>query len=196
MNSLTSRCGAALLIATALAACGGSDGSSLPLSGTINGMNRGGLILSNGGKQLVLATAVASFSFPDLLAPDTEYEVKVDQSPAGQKCTPANNKNKINYYTYTTTVINCTTDPYPLGGTITGLTGSGLILANGDITAAPLPGATDFTFTTLIGNGFPYGVTVLQQPAGQTCTVANGIGTMPLGAKHDIAVTCVNKAGA
>lgn len=194
MNSLTSRCGAALLIATALAACGGSDGGSLPVSGTINGMNgtnRSALILSNGGKQLILTTPVSSFAFTDLLAPDTEFEVKVDQSPSGQKCTASNNKNKINYYTYSTTVINCTTDPYPLGGTITGLTGNGLVLANGSNTAAPLAGASTFTFAATVPNGALYGITVLTQPAGQTCTVdANANGTMPMAAKNDIAVSC------
>ena len=191
MNSLTSRCGAALLIATALAACGGSDGGSLPVSGSIQGLNRGGLILSNGGKQLTLETAVTSFQFADLLAPDTEFEVKVDKSPAGQKCTASNNKNKINYYTYNTTVITCTTDAYPLGGTITGLTGSGLVLANGSNTASVLPGATSFTFSAAVPNRAPFAITVLSQPAGQTCLlVANASGFMPMAAKTDIAVSC------
>lgn len=190
MNSLTSRCGAALLIATALAACGGSDGNSLPVSGSIQGLNRGGLILSNGGKQLILDAAVAQFQFPDLLAPDTEFEVKVVEAPKGQKCTASNNKNKINYYTYNTTVISCSTDPYALGGTVTGLTGSGLVLANGSNTAAVLPGATTFTFADLVPNGAPYGVTVLSQPAGQTCVLANASGTMPMEPRTNIAVSC------
>lgn len=190
MNSLTSRCGAALVLASALAACGGSDSGSLPVSGSILGLNRAGLILSNGGKQLVIDGTPSNFSFPDLLAPDTPFEVKVDKSPVGQVCTPSSNKNKINYYTYSTTVINCTTDPYPLGGSISGLTGSGMILANGDATVAPLPGTTDFTFVAQVANGAPYGVSVLKQPTGQTCTVANGNGIMPIGAKHDVVVTC------
>ena len=194
MKSLTSRCGAALLLASALAACGGSDGGSLPVSGTIVGLNRAGLILSNGGKQLVIDGAPSSFSFPDLLAPDTAFAVKVDKSPDGQQCTPSNNKNKINYYTYNTTVINCSTDPYPLGGTITGLTGSGLVLANGDNTVAPLAGSTTFVFPGLVPNGAPYGVTVLKDPAGQTCTVANGTAAkMPAAAVNTVAVSCVNK---
>lgn len=193
MKSLTSRCGAALLMASALAACGGSDSGSLPVSGSIIGLNRPGLILSNGGKQLVIDGSPSNFSFPDLLAPDTAFEVLVDKSPDGQKCTPSNNKNKINYYTYSTTVITCSTDPYPLGGTVSGLTGSGLVLANGDNTAALLPGATTFTFPGLVPNGAPYGVTVLKQPAGQTCTVANGTSAkMPMAAVNTVAVTCVN----
>jgi hypothetical protein len=192
MKSLTSRCGAALLLASALAACGGRDSGSLPVSGSIIGLNRPGLILSNGGKQLVIDGAPTTFSFPDLLAPDTAFEVLVDKSPAGQKCTPSNNKNKINYYTYSTTVISCSTDPFPLGGTIAGLSGSGLVLANGDNTVAPLAGATTFTFPVLVPNGAPYGVTVLKQPAGQTCTVANGTAAqMPMAAVTTVAVTCI-----
>jgi hypothetical protein len=187
MKSLTSRCGAALLLASALAACGGSDSGSLPVSGSIVGLNRAGLILSNGGKQLVIDGAPSSFSFPDLLAPDTAYEVKVDKSPDGQKCEPSNNKNKINYYTYNTTVITCSTDPFPLGGTVSGLTGAGLALAI-------LPGATTFAFPIQVPNGAPYGVTVLTQPAGQICTVANGTAAkMPMAAVNTVVVTCVNK---
>ena len=194
MKSLTSRCGAALLMASALAACGGSDSGSLPVSGSIVGLNRAGLILSNGGKQLVIDGAPSSFSFPDLLAPDTAYEVKVDKSPDGQKCEPSNNKNKINYYTYNTTVITCSTDPFPLGGTVSGLTGAGLALANGDNTVAILPGATTFAFPIQVPNGAPYGVTVLTQPAGQICTVANGTAAkMPMAAVNTVVVTCVNK---
>lgn len=191
MNSLTSRCGAALLCASALAACGGSDSGSLPVSGSILGLNRAGLILTSNGEELTVADSAGSFAFTKLLSPDTEFFVEVKKSPDGQKCTPSSNKNKINYYTYSTTIISCTTDSYALGGSVSGLTGSGLTLANGSATAVILPGATSFVFNTLVPNGGPYTVTVLKQPDGQTCTVTNGVALkMPMNAVNDLIITC------
>jgi hypothetical protein len=189
MKSLYTR-SAALLCASVLAACGGSGSGSLPLSGSIQGLNRAGLVLSNNGKQLVIDGVPGTFSFPDLIAPDTDFEIKVDKSPVGQQCAAFNNKNKANYYTVSQTVISCTTDSYALGGSISGLTGNGLVLANGDARVSPQAGATDFTFASLVPNAAPYGVTVLTQPTNQTCTVSNGTGTMPIAAKHDVVVTC------
>lgn len=189
MKSLYTRGAAVLLCATTLAACGGSSGS-LALSGAISGLNRDGLILSNNGKQLKIDGAPTSFVFPDYVEPDAQFEVKVDKSPDGQQCTATSNKNKANYITVTQTVIVCTTDPYNLGGTISGLSGTGLILANGAQQATIQPGATSFVFPTQVPNQAPYGVTVLAQPAGQTCSVSNGNGTMPRANKLDVVVTC------
>lgn len=203
MNSLYTRCGAALLCASTLAACGGGDDGAFPLSGTINGLNREGLILSNKGKQLtvVYANTPTSFTFPDTIATDAEFEVLVAQSPAGQTCVPTNNKSKANYYTYNQTVINCTTEPFVLGGSISGLTANGLVLVNGSATVSPVANATSFTFGKTVFNGLPYGVTVLSQPAGLTCTVLNGTSInkpeskMPMADVNDIVVNCVPKEG-
>jgi len=69
--------------------------------------------------------------------------------------------------------VSCTPDPYPLGGTISGLKGSGLVLANGAQTVA-IAADGNWQFGTPIGNRSVYGVTVLNQPTGQTCTVSGG----------------------
>jgi len=59
---------------------------------------------------------------------------------------------------------------YTVGGNVTGLTGSGLVLQNngGDNLAVTADGP--FTFATAIAAGAPYSVTVQTQPSGQTCT--------------------------
>jgi hypothetical protein len=191
MKSLTMRCAALTLCATTLAACGGSDGGSIPLSGSISGLNRGGLVLTNKGKDLSLPTAVTTFTFADLVANDSEFEILVKTNPNGQVCTPSNNKGRANYYSYTQTIITCTTDLYTLGGTVNGLKGAGLVLANGSITVAVPAGALAFTFGKTVPNQLPYGVTVLAQPAGQTCTVQKGAGEMPIGDRNDVIITCI-----
>lgn len=66
---------------------------------------------------------------------------------------------------------------HTVGGSVSGLTGSGLVLQNngGDNRAVTANGA--FGFATSLGAGAPYAVSVLTQPAGQTCSVQNGSGT-------------------
>ncbi len=191
MKSLTMRCAALALCATTLAACGGGSGGSIPLSGSISGLNRAGLVLTNKGKDLEVANSATQFTFADLVASDSEFEILVKKNPDGQVCTPSNNKGRANYYSYTQTIITCTTDLYTLSGTVSGVKNTGLVLANGSITVSVSPGATTFTFGKTVPNQLSYGVTVLSQPTGQTCTVQNGAGTMPTADRNDVVVTCI-----
>ena len=74
--------------------------------------------------------------------------------------------------------------------TVSGLTGTGLVLHNGSDNL-PVPTDGTFTFPTAIAAGSTYSVSVLlPQPSGQTCTVANGTGTAN-GSPVNVAVTCV-----
>jgi subtilisin-like proprotein convertase family protein len=78
---------------------------------------------------------------------------------------------------------------YSVGGTVTGLTGAGLVLrVNGAGNLAIAAGGS-FAFASPIPAGTIYTVTVFAQPAGQTCTVANGSGTVTAPVTN-IAVTC------
>lgn len=81
----------------------------------------------------------------------------------------------------------------PLGGTITGLTSSGLVLQNNGGGNNTIPaGSTSFTFPASVANGAGYSVSVLTQPSTplQVCTVTNGAGTVGA-APSNISVTCL-----
>src|SRR5882762_4187443 len=70
---------------------------------------------------------------------------------------------------------------YTIGGTIAGLTGSGLVLQlNGGANLPVSANATGFTFTTQLAGGAMYNVGVLTQPTtpSQACSVTNGSGTV------------------
>lgn len=197
MNSLTMHCAALALCATTLAACGGGGSGTIPLSGTIYGLNRAGLVLENKGKELPVIGSYTSFAFPDYVANDAEFEILVKTNPPGQTCTPSNNKGRANAYSYQQTRINCTTEPFALSGSVSGLTGAGLVLANGAQTVAIAADKTSFTFGKTVPNGQTYGITVLAQPAGQSCNVLNAAGTMPIPTSDkpnsditDVAVIC------
>jgi len=82
--------------------------------------------------------------------------------------------------------------PFTVGGTVAGLTGAGLVLQNnGGDNLALAANATSFAFAASLANGTPYAVSVLAQPAGQTCTVQNGTGTAAANVAG-VAVACVS----
>ncbi|KQZ40922.1 hypothetical protein [Duganella sp. Root1480D1] len=166
---------AALLCVAGLAACGGKGNGSIQLGVNVIGIDRTGLVLqNNGGDDLeITGTSNAQYFFKTLMAPDAPFSVTIKTTPDNVSCVLANNTGKINYYTYLQSTVTCTPDPYPLGGTISGLTGSGLVLANGAQTVGVAANG-NWQFGSPIGNGSVYGVTVLSQPTNQTCTVTGG----------------------
>lgn len=181
---------AALLCAAGLAACGGSGNANMALGAQVYGLDRSGLVLQNNGGDDLAVTGPGVWYFKQLLAPDAAFNVSIKAQPSGVECKIANNTGKINYYSYQQTVVTCTPVPYNLGGTVVGLKGNGLVLANGSLTVGVLATSSTWQFGSKINNGAVYGVTVLAQPAGQTCTVANGVGTMPQADVSNVVVTC------
>jgi len=79
---------------------------------------------------------------------------------------------------------------YSVGGNVSGLAGSGLALQNngGDTLAVAANGT--FTFATELEEGSAYSVTVSTQPTDQTCSVANGSGTIAAANVTNVLVTC------
>ena len=84
-------------------------------------------------------------------------------------------------------------DEYTVGGTLTGLAGSGLVLQNNDGDNLAVSSNGDFTFTTTLEDGSAYAVTILSQPTdlNQTCTVSNGIGVLAGENVTSVVVSCV-----
>lgn len=82
------------------------------------------------------------------------------------------------------------TTTYTIGGTVSGLSQSGLTLAdNGGDTLSVPSGATTFTFATKLQSGASYAVTVASQPTGESCTVTSGTGTVSANVTS-VAVAC------
>lgn len=84
-----------------------------------------------------------------------------------------------------------------VSGTVSGLAGSGLRLAQGaDTVAVSANGA--FSFPTAIGFGDPFQVSIRQQPERptQVCTISGGTGTLPASGSTSILVSCRTPPGA
>jgi len=79
-----------------------------------------------------------------------------------------------------------------IGGNVTGLTGSGLVLLNNGMDDKQVSSSGAFSFPNLYEQGSTYNITVGAQPTNpsEMCTVANGSGTANSDVT-DVAVTCM-----
>jgi hypothetical protein len=202
MKSLTLRSCLALACALGLAGCGGGSGT-LQLGGTVQGLNKDGLILSNNGGTGLTVTNPSgvnvNFAFPDLIGVDTAFDVEVAHQPDGAFCTPFYNKGKTGAYSVVSIVISCATYRHNLTGTVSGLASDGLIVVNGADSMAISAGATSFSMTKgappavvtgTVADGDKYGLTVLHQPATGTCQILNGVGQMGANDVTNIQIIC------
>jgi uncharacterized delta-60 repeat protein len=82
---------------------------------------------------------------------------------------------------------------FSIGGTVTGVVGSGLVLRHSTTGENLATGNGPFTFLQPLPVGFTYNVSVGTQPGNpsQICTVTNGTGTMANANITNVAVDCV-----
>lgn len=82
---------------------------------------------------------------------------------------------------------------HSIGGTVMGLTGTGLVLQNNAGDDLTIAADGSFSFGTTLASGTTYAVTVKTQPdvPAQTCTVGNGTGVVASTPIASITVTCV-----
>ena len=83
---------------------------------------------------------------------------------------------------------------YSVGGTVTGLKGSGLVLQSPGLPDAPLSTTENFLIANAVPTGFSYAATVKAQPVNpnQQCTIMGGSGSVQQSNVSNIVVTCVN----
>ena len=162
------------------------------IGGTISGLTGTGLVLQdNGTSNLTIAAGATTFTFSTQIPSGGTYAVTVFTQPTTQTCSVTNGSGTATG-NVTNVAVTCSTTTYTIGGTISGLTGTGLVLQdNGTSNLTIAAGGTTFTFSTQIPSGGAYAVTVFTQPTNptQTCTVANGSGTAT-GNVTNVAVTC------
>jgi hypothetical protein len=161
------------------------------LGGNIGGLTSEGLTLNNGADALSLAAGTTSFTFGTAIPSGTAYAVTVQLQPDGLTCTVVNGSGTMGTANVTDVDVTCTATSFTIGGTITGLTATGLILSNGSDIVKPAAGATTFTFPTAVPTATSFNVVVTTQPTGQTCQVSNGTGVVLTSSVTNVAVTCM-----
>ena len=190
--TLISRAAIVLASVTGLAACGGgSNVSNISVGGTVTGLTIGTLTLNNGYSSVTLPTNTSTFNFTARVPTGYGFLTVVTANSPDLTCRVTNGSG-VATADVTNVLVACVPNQ-TLGGSVYNLTASGLVLANGSDTVAVPVNTGTFVMPTKIGDGFAYGVTVLTQPTGLNCTVANGVGTMSTTNVSNVAVTCVAK---
>jgi hypothetical protein len=152
-----------------------------------------GLALTTLGVNLEISAGATSFDFGPILTDGVVYDVTVPDQPSGQLCTVTNGTGTATTANISNVVVTCSNKTFEVGGTISGLSASGLVLANGSDRLSVSAGATSFTMPTAVAYGSDYKVTVAAQPAGLTCDVTNGTGTVGADAVTNVAVSCTDQ---
>ena len=161
------------------------------VGGSISGLGaNSGLVLGNGTDTLTVAASAATFSMPASVPFGSQYAVSVQSSPPGLNCSTANGSGTVGAADVTDISITCSNRSFAVGGTISGLSASGLVLANGSDTLSVLSGASGFTMTQPVSYTGTYAISVQTNPTGETCTVSGGSGVMGTYAINSVAVTC------
>src|SRR5262252_3530542 len=182
-----------VLLAVAMAACSGVKGASggggggggngspttFTIGGTVTGLTGTGLVLQDNGSDSLTISGNGPFTFNTAVSGAYSVTVSTQPSNPAQNCTVTNGSG-----TATANVNNvqvtCAAAAFTIGGTVTGLTGTGLVLQDngGDNLTVTGTGTVPFVFATSVTANNNYSVTVLTQPSNpsQTCAVTNGSG--------------------
>lgn len=175
----------------------GGSNPTYTVGGSVSGLAGSGLVLRLNGSGDLPVAANGAFTFSGGLAAGSSYQVVVATQPAGpvQTCSVANGSGTIGSANVTNVAVTCVTAPpptYTVGGTVSGLAGSGLVLKLNGTASLAVSANGSFAFPDALAGGAPYEVSVGTQPSSpaQTCSVARGAGTIGTANVTDVAVTC------
>ncbi len=203
MSSRISLLAITVLALVSFVACGGGSigtkqlNTTYTIGGTVSGIPSGdSVILANNGTDMLTVGANGSFTFNKQIASGSSYAVTVQTPPPGETCTVLNGNGTANA-NVTSVNVSCTpaAASYTISGTLSGLSpGLSVVLQDNATDNLTVTANGNFTFATQIAAGKTYAVTVLTQPAGETCTVANGTGTANANVTS-IQITCAAPQG-
>jgi hypothetical protein len=177
-----------------LYSCGGGGApppSSFTIGGTVSGLAGGGqVVLLDNGADTLTVTANGMFTFPTPLMNAAAYAVTVKTAPASQICTVGSGSGTVASAAITDVTVSCAAS-YTIGGVITGLSsGDQVILLDNGADGLTVTANGAFSFSTALLGAAAYAVTVGTAPAGETCTVSNGSGTVASANVTNAIVTC------
>ncbi len=158
------------------------------VGGTVSGLSGTVVLQNNGGNDLTVS-ANGQFTFLKTVEDGSSYSVTVLTQPVEQTCSVSSGTGTLSGANISVVVVTCSATAYYVGGTLSGLSGTVVLQNNGGnnlIITANGP----FTFPLALADGSPFAVTVLTQPAGQACSVANGTGSLAHADVTNVAVIC------
>ena len=169
-------------------------GTDYVIGGTISGLAGASVVLQDNGGDNLTVTANGTFAFATPVETGGAYAVTVLTQPSmpTQTCTVSTGSGSVASANVTTVSVVCVTNTYTVGGTVSGLTGSGLVLQDNGGDSLMVTASGTFTFATSVASGGAYAATVMTNPAmpSQTCVVTNGAGTVTDANITTVTVTC------
>ena len=172
---------------------GGGGSSTFTVGGTVTGLTGTGLVLQDNGGDNLAIIASGPFTFKTAVAQSNAYSVTVSTQPSNptQVCAVTNGSGTISS-NVTTVQVTCQTPSISVGGTVTGVKGTGLVLEDNGADDLTITADGSFTFKTLLLSNKAYSVTVKTQPSSpaQNCTVSNGSGTTGTANVTNVQVVC------
>jgi hypothetical protein len=172
------------------AATSSGTGTAFTIGGAVTGLSGTGLVLQDNAGDNLTVTASGPFTFKTSVAGAYAVTILTQPTSPSQTCTVTGGTGTATA-NVTSVQIGCSAPSATIGGTVSGLTGTGLVLQDNGGDSLTITKNGTFTFKTAVTNG-TYAVTVLTQPVSpnQLCTVANGSGTATANVTN-VAVTCV-----
>lgn len=162
--------------------------ASQKIGGSVSGLT-GSVGLKNNNGETLVVSGNGAFSFPALVNAGQPYSVTVASQPTGQTCSVSQGTGTVGTNAVSNVAVVCAVDSFKVSGTVSGLSGTLELLNNGG-DAVTMAANGIFSFPTPVAFGAAYAVTVRSKPAGQTCTVSSGSGTMGSGPVSNVVVVC------
>ena len=162
---------------------------------TVSGVLGTGLSVTNNSGDEMFINTNGLHSFFTKVADGSGYNVQVNNMPTSpiQICSASNNSGTIAGGDVTNVAVTCSTNSYSVSVTVSGLSGTGLVIQNNNGDNLSLTSNTSFTFATNVADNASYSVTVLTNPITlyQTCTVSSGSGTISAANVTSVTVSCI-----
>ena len=170
--------------------------SAFSVGGTVSGLTASGLVLKlNNAAILIIPNGASTFKFATSVPTGSSYAVSIGVQPAGHFCSVTGGSNGNGTGTMANSAvsslaINCV-KTYKIGGSITGLTATGLILRLNDSLNLPVSNsATTFMFSTALPTGSNYSISIFNSPIGLSCFITNPLGVVAATDISDIIISC------
>ena len=182
MSSRISLLAITVLALVSFVACGGGSigtktgNTTFTIGGTVTGIPTGdSVILADNTTDVLTVGADGNFTFTKQIASGGAYSVTVQTPPPGETCTVANGSGTATA-NVTNVAVTCTASAGALTITVdaTGIAGGGSLVVSDGI-GANLTFSADGNqaFADTYASGAKYTVTIVSQPAGETCTLGS-----------------------
>ncbi len=189
-----------------LAGCGDNQNAPPPraapvipltIGGTVTGLSGNGLVIQLNGANDQPISANGRFKFPKALPKGSIYSVTVKAStfsPVKQTCSVSQGSGTVAGMPINNVAVSCTTDSYAIGGTVSGLSGKGLVLQLNGTADLAIAGNGKFIFPGMrLPDGSDYNVAIKSAPAKQACTIKPVSAAFDKDTMNIVSVTCSRK---